>query len=76
MLRSRAQRNPYQPKSLLFMQQLHILNVTLSCSDYLTESQLIPESTVQLSRMHWSMRWQDRQDADDHHLVLLRTEIL
>lgn len=32
-----------------------------SCFDYLTESQFIPESTVQLFRMHWSMRQQDSQ---------------
>lgn len=70
-----SQRNPYQPKSLLCMQQLHTLNVPVSCFDYLAESQLIPERTVQLSRMHWSMRQQERQDADDHDLVLLRTEI-
>lgn len=64
-----SQRNPYQPKSLLCMQQLHTLNVPVSCFDYLAESQLIPERTVQLSAMRWSMRQQERQDADDHDLI-------
>lgn len=61
MNKRNSQRNPYPPKSLLYVQQLHTLNVPLPCFDYLAESQLIPESTGQLSRMHWSMRQQDRQ---------------
>lgn len=61
MNKENSQRNPHNPQLLLCMQQLCTLNVALSWFDYIEESQLISESIAQLSRMHWSMRQQDRQ---------------
>lgn len=57
MNKRNSQRNPYQPESLLCMQQFYTLNVPLSHFAYLTQSQRVPESTVQLSRMPWSMTY-------------------